>query len=168
MHFRSTCWYACWNTQLCVCACITQLFRQALDPRSLRWYVKLTVCACVQATIEAMYQICQAVLYVCVLYFMAGFDRTAGKWHCALDCIIGSTLAASLLVAADLLQCPWICNVHASLLHIVCSMSRLLHAVVVMLCFGSSLCLCPSNVILAIVTAVFCAAFSLCAATLLP
>ncbi len=27
-----------------------------------------------------MYQIAQAVLYVCVLYFMAGFDRTAGKW----------------------------------------------------------------------------------------
>ena len=26
-----------------------------------------------------MYQIAQAVLYVCVLYFMAGFDRTAGK-----------------------------------------------------------------------------------------
>lgn len=32
-----------------------------------------------QATIEAMYLIAQAVLYVCVLYFMAGFDRTPGK-----------------------------------------------------------------------------------------
>ncbi|DBB05992.1 hypothetical protein WJX82_004698 [Trebouxia sp. C0006] len=37
------------------------------------WYLAL-------ATVEAMYQIAQAVLYVCVLYFMAGFDRTAAKF----------------------------------------------------------------------------------------
>lgn len=37
------------------------------------WYLAL-------ATIEAMYQVAQAVLYVCVLYFMAGFDRTAAKF----------------------------------------------------------------------------------------
>lgn len=35
--------------------------------------------ALVQATVEAGYLIAQAVLYVCVLYFMAGFDRTAGE-----------------------------------------------------------------------------------------
>ena len=35
--------------------------------------------ALVQATVEAGYLVVQAVLYVCVLYFMAGFDRTAGK-----------------------------------------------------------------------------------------
>lgn len=33
----------------------------------------------VQATVEAGYLVAQAVLYVCVLYFMAGFDRTAGE-----------------------------------------------------------------------------------------
>lgn len=33
----------------------------------------------VQATIEALYLICQSVLYVCVLYFMAGFDKSPGK-----------------------------------------------------------------------------------------
>lgn len=35
--------------------------------------------AYVQATVEAGYLVAQAVLYVCVLYFMAGFDRTAGE-----------------------------------------------------------------------------------------
>ena len=39
----------------------------------------LTMCAALQATIEAMYLILQAVLYVCVLYFMAGFQKTPGK-----------------------------------------------------------------------------------------
>lgn len=47
----------------------------------------------VQATIEALYLICQSVLYVCVLYFMAGFDKTPGKSHnialqkCVFQCI---------------------------------------------------------------------------------
>ena len=35
----------------------------------------------VQATVEAGYLVAQAVLYVCVLYFMAGFDRTAGEFN---------------------------------------------------------------------------------------
>ncbi|KAL3144459.1 hypothetical protein ABBQ32_004202 [Trebouxia sp. C0010 RCD-2024] len=37
------------------------------------WYLAL-------ATVEAGYLVAQAVLYVCVLYFMAGFDRTAAKF----------------------------------------------------------------------------------------
>ena len=43
-------------------------------------------CVYVQATIEALYLICQSVLYVCVLYFMAGFDKTPGKCLMTLLC----------------------------------------------------------------------------------
>lgn len=39
----------------------------------------LTELCALQATIEALYLICQSVLYVCVLYFMAGFDKSAGE-----------------------------------------------------------------------------------------
>ena len=34
----------------------------------------------VQATVEAMYLVTQAVVYTCVCYFMAGFARDAGNF----------------------------------------------------------------------------------------
>ena len=34
---------------------------------------------CLQATVEAMYLILQSVLYCCIVYFIAGFARDAGK-----------------------------------------------------------------------------------------
>lgn len=74
--------------------------------------------ALVQATVEAGYLVAQAVLYVCVLYFMAGFDRTAGA--------LAASAPQSIHCCALLLSLPIRSSWH-------------MHQ-----CYALIFCLCPS------------------------
>lgn len=62
----------------------------------------------VQATVEAGYLVAQAVLYVCVLYFMAGFDRTAGELfhHPHVVALTACIICAAVVVGS----CSGACN----------------------------------------------------------
>ena len=61
----------------------------------------------VQATIEALYLICQSVLYVCVLYFMAGFDKSPGKsLLITLQCLHSAQIRVQQHAVHACLQAP--------------------------------------------------------------